>query len=150
VLTALLAWRDATGAGAELFSRANRDFGANLPPHPTSAAALVSLVRNALVFDDGDTLQLTLAARDGWWYGAKIGRAPTRWGMLDLSFARTQGRAHWSWTAVPVWTALRLPPGTRLGSPPAPPCVASGAHTVLAPPGVSSAEVAIESEAVPR
>ena len=58
VLGALLEWRTASGTSAELFSRSTRNFGADLPPHPTSAAALTALVRNALIYDDGDTLQL--------------------------------------------------------------------------------------------
>src|SRR5204863_443990 len=80
-------WRAGSGAGAELFSRAGA-FGRNLPPHPTSAAALVALTRNALIFDDGDTLQLTLGARDRWWKGSRVTHAPTRWGSIDLQFLR--------------------------------------------------------------
>src|SRR5262249_33197972 len=79
VLAATLRWRNASGAGAELFSEKHRDYGWNLPPHPTSAAALIALVRNALIFDDRDTLALTLAARDLWWNGAAVHGAPTRW-----------------------------------------------------------------------
>ena len=67
-------------ARAELFSRSSREFGVNLPPHGTSAAALANLLRDALVFDDGDTLRLTLGARARWWNGARVQRAPTRWG----------------------------------------------------------------------
>ena len=146
VLAAVLAWRNASGAGAELFSRAHRDYGWNLPPHPTSAAALVALVRNALVFDDGDTLMLTLGARDRWWSGAKVSGAPTRWGMLDLSFRREGDHAHWSWSAVPVWTALRVPRGTRVAEAPAPLVREPGGHRVLAPPGAASADVRLEAE----
>jgi hypothetical protein len=147
VLAATLFWRDATGAGGELFSRSGRDYGVNLPPHPTSAAALVALVRNALIFDDGDSLLLTLAARERWWRGAKVARAPTRWGTLDLAFSRAGDRARWAWTAVPVWTVLRVPPGTRLASAPSPPLRAGPrGHFVLAPPGTRMAEVAIRGD----
>jgi hypothetical protein len=146
VRAALLEWRNGNGAGAEIFSRAHREFGLNLPPHPTSAAALVTIIRNAMIFDDGDTLLLTLAPRDTWWSGSRVKRAPTRWGILDLSFGRAQDRAHWSWTPVPVWTRLRVPPGTRLAAAPAPPLTAHGAHFVLAPPGIGAAEVALVRE----
>ena len=143
VLAALLEWRDATGAAGELFSLAG-DFGDNLPPHPTSAAALVTLVRNAVLFDDADTLRLTLGARERWWRGARIARAPTWWGPLDIAFERRRDEASWSWTTVPVWTALTLPPGTRLAAPPAPPLRAGGRpDVVLAPPGTREAHVRV-------
>ena len=142
VLAATLEWRNASGAGAELFSAKTRDYGWNLPPHPTSAAALVALVRNAMIFDDRDTLALTLAARDRWWTGATVRGAPTRWGVLDLSFRRDGDRARWTWTPVPVWTLLHLPRGAALSGAAAAPLVATAnPHVVLAPPGTSSAEV---------
>jgi hypothetical protein len=135
VLSALLHWRSASGGAAELFSRSSRDFGANLPPHGTSAAALASLVRDALVCDDDDTLRLTLGARARWWEaGARVERAPTRWGLLDLAFRRAGDEAEWSFGPVPVWTALALPPGTRLAQAPAP-LVRLSDTVVLAPPG---------------
>ena len=147
VLSATLAWRNGSGAGAEIFSRSTHNYGVNLPPHPTSAAALVALVRNAVIFDDGDTLELTLGARDRWWRNARIQRAPTRWGRLELSFSRTPDRARWAWSPVPVWTRLRVPPGTRIAAAPTPPLRAtSSPHFVLAPPGISSAEVSLVSE----
>jgi hypothetical protein len=142
VLAALLHWRNASGAGGELFHR-NGDFGRNLPPHPTAAAALIALLRNALIFDDGDTLQLTLGARERWWRGSRVRRAPTRWGMLDLDLRQHGGSAAWSWTSVPVWTALTLPPDTRLAAAPGPPLRALSDHVVLAPPGTRSARVAV-------
>jgi hypothetical protein len=145
VLAAVLEWRDASGAGAEMFSR-GRDFGRNLPPHTMSSAALVALVRNALLFDDGDTLQLTLGARERWWRGARVTRAPTRWGLLDLEFRREGDVASWKWSAVPVWSALTLPPNARLASPPAPPLVATaGGDVVLAPPGTAYARVSLRA-----
>ena len=142
VLESLLHWRNGSGAAAELFSRAG-DFGRNLPPHPTSAAALVALTRNALLFDDGDTLALTLGARERWWRGARIARAPTRWGLLDLEFRRAGDVASWRWTPVAVWTALTLPPGTVLASAPPAPLLRRAATVVLAPPGTREARVAL-------
>ncbi|MGH7741022.1 MAG: hypothetical protein ACRENS_03265 [Candidatus Eiseniibacteriota bacterium] len=150
VLTAVLEWRNGNGAGAELFSRSSRDFGANLPPHPTSAAALVTLIRCALIDDDADTLQLTLAPRDAWWRGARVKGAPTRWGDLDLTFEHAAGRARWSWSPVPVWTRLRVPAGTALAGVPAAPLVALGDHFVLAPPGARAADIALMPDAGTR
>ena len=139
VLTAQLRWRTASGGGAELFSR-DGDFGVNFPPHPSAAASLWMLVRNAVIFDDDDTLRLTLGARDRWWQGAKITRAPTRWGALQLEFSRHGSEARWAWSQVPVWTTLTLPPGTRLAAPPAAPLRgAAGDTRMLAPPGSRSA-----------
>src|SRR5213078_1416941 len=84
VLEAMLECRSASGGGAELVSRRTRDWGRNPPPHASSAAALISLVRNAVVYDDDDTLRLTLGARARWWRGARVHAAPTRWGPLEL------------------------------------------------------------------
>ncbi len=148
VLEALLHWRTASGGGAELFSRASRDFGANLPPHGTSAAALASLLRDALLFDEGDTLRLTLGARERWWNGSRVERAPTRWGLLDLAFRRDGDTAEWRWSGVPVWAELTLPPGRRLAAPPpAPLRQGRTAAAVLAPPGTRRAEVKLAAEA---
>ncbi|HEY3216601.1 MAG TPA: hypothetical protein VGK93_08930 [Candidatus Eisenbacteria bacterium] len=141
VLEALLLWRSASGAAGELFSRRG-DFGRNLLPHPTAAAALVSLLRNTLVFDDGDTLQLTLGARAAWWRRARVRDAPTYWGLIDLEFRRRGGSAEWRWTPVPVWTALHLPPGSRVAESPSPPLRrAATGDMVLAPPGTARAQV---------
>jgi hypothetical protein len=139
MLDAMLHWRTASGTAAELFSRAG-DFGRNLPPHPTAAAALIALVRNRLLYDDPDTLRLTLGARRSWWQGSQVKGAPTWWGPIDLEFRFDAGQVTWRWTAVPVWTALTLPPGTRLRSLPAAPLVVRG-NRVLAPPGTSEASV---------
>jgi hypothetical protein len=144
VLDATLAWLNASGAGAELFSRSARDYGRNLPPHPTTAAAIVTLIRHALAYDDDDTLRLTLGARDAWWRGAALKRAPTRWGTVDLSFRRDGDEARWTWTAVPVWTELTLPAGAAWVSPLGSPLVPGRRpDRVLAPPGTRSARVAL-------
>ena len=144
ILDAMLYWRTASGGAAEMFSSSRRDFGRNFPPHPTSAAALLMLVRNSLMFDDGDTLQLTLGARAAWWSGARVRGAPTRWGAIDLEFSRVGGVATWRWTSVPVWTALTLPPGTVAPRElPAPLRHGARADVVLAPPGTSEARVEV-------
>jgi hypothetical protein len=143
VLEAMLRWRTASGGAGELFSRGGA-VGANLPPHGTSAAALVTLVRHALVEDGGDTLCLTLGAREIWWRGSRVRRAPTRWGALDLAFSRSPDEARWEWSPVPVPTKLTLPPGTRLAGAPPSPLVASPDPTVVvAPPGTREARVTL-------
>ena len=87
----------------------------NLPPHATSAAALLVQLRQGLVFDAlGDTLRLTLGTLPAWWRsGARLERTPTRWGDVDLSFAREGDRVVWQWTPVAVWTEVSLPPGAH-------------------------------------
>jgi hypothetical protein len=144
VISAVLHWRTASGGAAECFVGSRRDFGHNFPPHGTAAAALISLVRNALLFDDRDTLELTLGARSTWWQGTTVRAAPTRWGRIDLHFFRDRGSASWTWTPVPVWTVLALPPGTRLaGMAPAPLRPGPRPDLLLAPPGTTSARVAL-------
>lgn len=145
VLDELLYWRSASGTACEIFSRSSGDFGANLPPHPTSAAALIALVRSALIDDDGDTLRLTLGARQRWWRDGRVEAAPTRWGTLDVSFRSDGTTATWEWTPVPVWTVLTVPPGHVLsGVPPAPLLPGARPDVLVAPPHTSSAHVMIE------
>ena len=143
VLEEMLLWRNASGGAGEIFHK-NGDYGSNLPPHATSAAALVTLVRNALVYDEGDTLRLTLGARRAWWRNGSVGGVPTYWGRLDVSFREEEGVASWEWTPVPVWTQLTLPPDTRLAAAPEPPLVRGANPTqVLAPPGHGAARLRI-------
>ena len=145
VLEALLRWRSASGGAGEIFTRGGGAYGPNLPPHATAAAALVSLVRNSLVFDDGDSLQLTLGARERWWSHGQVLRAPTRWGSVDLAFDASPSKAHWEWTPVPVVTVLRLPPGSRAATRPTPPLkLSESGETLFAPPGTGHAEIALE------
>jgi hypothetical protein len=147
VLAELLHWRNASGTGAELFTR-DGDFGFNVPPHPTSAAALLTLTRNTLVFDDTDHLILTAGARATWWRHGRARDFPTRWGMLDLEFRQHQGRAEWRWTPVPVWTELTLPPGTIVaGDLPWPLERGGRPDIVLVPPGIGRAQIAIRAVA---
>jgi hypothetical protein len=104
---------------------------------------LLATVRNSVLCDEDDTLRVTLGARERWWRGSKIRGAPTRFGLADLAFSRTSGEASWSWSAVPVWTALTLPPGAVLDRAPPAPLLAAGATRVLAPPGTREARVRI-------
>lgn len=149
MLDAMLQWRSASGGAAECFAGSTWDFGKNFPPHTTAAAAFLSLVRNALVFDDADTLALTLGARSRWWAGTTVSAAPTRWGLLHLNFARTGDVATWRWSGVPVWTLLALPPGTRAAAVEAPLRPGPRPNTVLAPPGTTQAHVALTGELAP-
>lgn len=144
-LAALLDWRDASGAACELFT-SDGNFGRNLPPHATSAAALLQLVRNCVIDDDGDCLALTQGARERWWRGSRIERAPTRWGQISLTFDQRDRVAHWKWTPVPVWTELTLPPGTVLATRVAPPFRrGSRPDRILVPPGIGEARITTAS-----
>lgn len=147
VLAAMLHWRSASGGMGEIWDR-HGDYGRNLPPHGTSAAALVQLVRNALVLDEPDTLWLTLGARAPWWRGARLRGAPTRWGTMDLGFRRAGDAAVWTWSSAPVVTVLALPPGTRVAEPlPAPLSAGPLPGTVVAPAGTRRAEVRLTEAA---
>jgi hypothetical protein len=144
VLDQLLHWRDACGGGAELFTRDRGDFGHNLPPHATTAAALLTLLRNDLIYDQGDTLALTLGTRAKWWRHGVVRGAPTRFGDLDLAFERRGDRVEWRWTPVKAWTSLTLPPGTTWAGKLEPPLRRGrGPDVILAPPGISSARVTV-------
>jgi hypothetical protein len=112
-------------------------------PIPPAPRRWWHLTRNALIFDDGDTLRLTLGARDRWWTGSRITHAPTRWGSIDLLFVRDAGSSRWHWSPVPVWTALTLPPGVELAAAPPAPLVARSPTVVLAPPHSTDARVAV-------
>jgi hypothetical protein len=116
----------------------------NPPPHTTSAAMLIELVRDCVIYDEADTLRLTMGARDAWWTRGRVKRAPTRFGALELSFRREADQVEWEWSPVPVWTALTLPTGTVLAAAPAAPLQRDASGTrVLAPPHSSRARVRI-------
>jgi hypothetical protein len=150
MLDSLLAWRSASGGIGELFSRRSRDWGTNAPPHATAAAALVSMVRDAVVYDEDDTLRLTLGAPARWWRGAGVKRAATRWGVVDVHFERRGNTASWRWSPVPVWTALTLPAGTTLAAVPGDSLRgAAGDTRVLAPPGARAARVELGGAGAP-
>lgn len=142
-LTELLWWRNACGAGNTMFAPAE-DLATPPPPSLRSSAALLQLVRNSLIDDSGPRLCLTEGARPHWWHNARVDGAPTRWGTISLAFERTDERAHWRWTAVPVWTELVLPPGTQVaGELKAPLLRGPRPDVVLAPPGTQQARVTL-------
>lgn len=147
-LEALLHWRTGTGGSPEVFSRANRSFGANFPPHATAAAALLVLVRQGLVSDVfGDTLRVTSGTRASWWHpGGELLGCGTRFGRFDLQFQREGRRARWRWTPVPVWVEVHLPPGTRFASATDKRVIRKDDVRVLVPPGISGVEVECVSD----
>ncbi|MCC6650566.1 MAG: hypothetical protein IT348_05410, partial [Candidatus Eisenbacteria bacterium] len=79
-LADLLAHSSSTLGQAEIFSSHTRDFGANLPPHGTAAAQLVELVRDMIVMDVRDTIDVAAGGDLSWWAGTTLMRMPTRFG----------------------------------------------------------------------
>ena len=147
VLKGLMQWLDATGNGAEVVETATQSFGPDLPPHPTTTAALLMLIRNSVVYDDGDTLQLTLGPADAWWGDGRFTRAATRWGDIDVAFRRHEHDVAWTWSPVPVWTELNLPAGFELDSPPPSPLRTTPLPGVLlAPPGTHEAHIRVRAK----
>ena len=78
--------------GRDVRTRAGRDIGKNFPPHPTSAAALLTLLRNTLIEDDGERLRPRWARAPHGGRAARFARAPTRWGTIGLSFGPRRSR----------------------------------------------------------
>ncbi|MBI5168123.1 MAG: hypothetical protein HZA61_01405 [Candidatus Eisenbacteria bacterium] len=120
-LADLLAHSSATLGQAEIFSRSGRGFGGNLPPHGTAAAQLVELLRDLVVMDVRDTLEIAAGADAAWWAGTHLRSAPTRFGTLDLSLshpAADRFEAKWAGSGaarsagVPV--RVRVPDGFTL------------------------------------
>jgi hypothetical protein len=135
-LADLLAHSSSTLGQAEVISRQGGSFGlVNLPPHATAAAGLVDLVRNMIVSDTRDTLELALGADPSWWRGTRFDRAPTRFGVIDLALetpAPDHRRARWSPVAVPV--RVRVADGERLLEVLTPGARAVGGSWVECPP----------------
>lgn len=144
---ALLAHSSSTLGQAELFEREGGDFGANLPPHATAAATLVDLVRNMIVCDWRDTLELGLGGDLGWWRGTRFENAPTRFGRVTVVLERpAPDRLHASWTAVPVLTRVRVPDGARAVKALTPGARLVEGRWIECPPGTSEAIVQVAFE----
>ena len=112
-LAGLLEHSSSTLGQAEIVHRAG-GFGLNLPPHGTAAATIVDLLRNMLVSDVGDTLELALGAPLDWWRGTRLERAPTRFGALGVRLDRpATDRLRVRLDSSPVLTRVRVPDGTR-------------------------------------
>jgi hypothetical protein len=140
-LADVLAHSSSTLGQAELFARTNWSFGTNLPPHATAAASLVDLVRNMIVCDSRDTLELALGGEAAWWRKARFERAATRFGVIDVALespAADRRRARWSPVAVP--TRVRVPDGERVVEVLTSGAVAAGERWVECPPQASEVE----------
>lgn len=113
-LADLIAHASSTLGHAEIAAR-DGGFGANLPPHTTSSATLVDLVRNLLVGDEADTLELAPGAPLAWWRGTRFERAATRFGAVTLRLDQpAPDRLRARWSAVSVPTRVRVPDGARV------------------------------------
>jgi hypothetical protein len=141
----LIAHSSSTLGQAEIFHRGSGGFGLNMPPHTTGAATLIDLLRNMIVNDSRDTLDLALGGDLSWWSGTRFMNAPTRFGRVDIEFDRPQPdelSVSWGTASAPV--RIRIPddaiairsltPGARLVS----------GRWLYAPPGVTRAAVRIE------
>jgi hypothetical protein len=112
-LAGLLKHSSSTLGQAEIFHRAG-GFGLNLPPHGTAAATIVDLLRNMLVSDVGDTLELALGAPLEWWQGTRLERAPTRFGVLGMRLDRSAAdRLRVRLDPSPAFIRVRVPDGAR-------------------------------------
>ncbi len=112
-LAGLLAHSSSTLGQAEMFQRAG-GFGANLPPHSTAAATLVDLIRNMIVCDTRDTLEVALGAPLAWWDGTSLERAPTRFGVTSVRLERpAAGVLRARLDSLPVPVRVRVPDGAR-------------------------------------
>jgi hypothetical protein len=113
-LAAMLDHSSSTLGQAELFARGGQGFGTNLPPHATAAAVLVDLVRNMVVCDTRDTLEIALGADPAWWRGTRFERAVTRFGAMDVAIdspAPDRRRARWG--AIDAPARVRVADGER-------------------------------------
>jgi hypothetical protein len=146
-LAALIAHSSSTLGQAEIFHRVDGGFGANLPPHSTAAACLVDLLRATLLADLRDTLDVALGADTSWWRGARLERAPTRFGVAGVRLERPDAgtlRARLDPLEVPV--RVRVPEGLRAVE-----ALSSGARVVdgrwvEAPPGAREVRFTVAPE----
>jgi hypothetical protein len=112
-LAGLLAHSSSTLGQAEIFHRKG-GFGLNLPPHATAAATIVDLLRNMIVSDVGDTLELAIGAPLEWWRGTRLERAPTRFGVISVRLDQpVADRLRVRLDSSPASIRVRVPDGTR-------------------------------------
>jgi hypothetical protein len=146
-LAGVLAHSSSTLGQAEIFAR-DGSFGANLPPHATAAATLVDLLRNMLVADAGDTLELAAGAPLEWWSGARLARAPTRFGVTSVRLDRPAAgvlRARLEPVSAPV--RVRVPDGVRAVAAASPGTRLEGGRCAEAPAGAREVAFRVEPEA---
>ena len=107
------------GSGFELAARGG-GFGDNLPPHGTFAAMFVDLARSCLAYERGDSLVLLAGlpegtAGPGWSGRARLHRAPTRFGPLDLDLVPEDGGTAFRLeVALPAPAVVDWPPPARI------------------------------------
>jgi hypothetical protein len=112
-LAGLLAASSSTLGQAETASREG-GFGPNLPPHATAAATLVDLLRNMILCDDRDTVEIAAGASLEWWQGTRLDPAPTRFGMTRVSLDRPAADVlHATLGPLPVPVRVRVPEEVR-------------------------------------
>jgi hypothetical protein len=139
----LLAHSSSTLGQAEIFHR-DGGFGSNLPPHATAAATIVDLLRNMLVGEEQDTLELARGAPLGWWRGTRLERAPTRFGNISLRLDRPEPtRLLVRLDPAPAAVRVRMPAGTRAVEALSPGAHLEGDAWVIAPRGVREVAVRI-------
>ncbi|MBI3540061.1 MAG: hypothetical protein HY076_07290 [Candidatus Eisenbacteria bacterium] len=146
-LADLIAHGSSTLGQAELFAWRDGAFGANLPPHATAAAGLVDLVRNMVVADDRDTLELALGADRAWWRGTRLERAPTRFGTIDVTLeapASDMRRARWTPVEAPV--RVRVADGERAIQTPTPGARIVDGRWIECPPRVGAVEFRVAAD----
>lgn len=96
-------------AWAEGVDPATSDFAEGDMPHAWASAELVNLVRDSLLFEDGDRLIIGAGVPASWAGKAfAIHGAPTRWGNADVSVDAT-GAVRVSGARPPGGIELRLP-----------------------------------------
>jgi hypothetical protein len=112
-LAGVLAHSSSTLGQAEALSR-DGGFGDNLPPHTTAAATLVDLLRNMLVYEEGDRLDIGLGAPLEWWRGTRLERAPTRYGTTSVRLERPEPDVlRVRLEPLPAAVRVRVPYGAR-------------------------------------
>jgi hypothetical protein len=105
-------------AWAEGVDSATSDFAEGDMPHAWASAELVNLVRDMLLFEDGDLLVVGAGVPESW--AGKpfaIRHAPTRWGSVDLTVSAA-GEVQVAGAQPPGGLELRLPFPARVAPTP--------------------------------
>jgi hypothetical protein len=145
-LDGVLTHSNSTLGQAEIFERRG-GFGGNLPPHGTAAATLVDLLRNLLLCDTRDTLDVALGAPLAWWSGTRFGPAPTRFGVTTVRLERpAPGVLRVRLEPLPVPVRVRVPDGVRALSATGVGVRIVDASWVLAPAGATEISFRVQEE----
>ncbi len=150
-LAGVLAHSSSTLGQAEIFDRRDGGFGINLPPHSTAAATLVDLMRNLVLSDLGDTLELALGADTTWWRGTRLERAPTRFGVTTVSLERpASDRLRLRLEPLPAPLRVRVPDGLRATAALSPGARVISDAWVEAPPRATEVTFTVADRVPPR